>query len=37
MDLNHARDALSRAAGKPEEATVKAAVYRRYPQLRNSS
>jgi hypothetical protein len=36
-DLNHARNALSRAAGQPEEATVKAAVYRRYPQLRNSS
>jgi hypothetical protein len=36
-DLNHARNALSRAAGKPEESAVKAAVYRRYPQLRNSS
>jgi hypothetical protein len=35
-DLNHARDALARASGQPEEATVKAAVYRRYPQLRNS-
>jgi hypothetical protein len=35
-DLNHARDALARASGRPEEATVKAAVYRRYPQLRNS-
>lgn len=36
-DLNHARNALSRASGKPEEATVRAAVYRRYPQLRHAS
>jgi hypothetical protein len=33
-DLAHARNALARASGKPEEARVKAAVYSRYPQLR---
>lgn len=35
-DLNHARNALARASGKSEEAAVKAAVYRRYPQLRHA-
>lgn len=35
-DLSHARNALARASGKPEEAKVKAAVYKRYPQLRKS-
>lgn len=34
QDLAHARNALARASGKPEEATVKAAVYKRYPELR---
>lgn len=33
-DLAHARDALARSSGKPEAAAVRAAVYRRYPQLR---
>lgn len=33
-DLAHARNALARASGKPEEAAVKAAVYKRYPQLK---
>jgi hypothetical protein len=36
-DLAHARNALSRSAGQPEEATVKAAVYKKYPALRNGS
>jgi hypothetical protein len=33
-DISHARNALSRSSGKPEEAAVKAAVYRAYPQLK---
>lgn len=33
-DISHARNALSRASGKPEEAKVKAAVYRKYPSLK---
>lgn len=33
-DESHARNALARASGKPEEDRVKAAVYRRYPNLR---
>lgn len=32
-DESHARNALARAAGKPEEATVKAAVKKRYPKI----
>jgi hypothetical protein len=36
-DLSHARNALSRSSGKPEEARVRAAVYRRFPQLRAKS
>jgi phage I-like protein len=36
-DLAHARNALARSSGKPEEAKVKAAVYKRYPQLRKDS
>jgi len=32
-DLAHARNALARSAGKPEEATVRRAVCKRYPQL----
>lgn len=35
-DLAHARNALARASGKPEEAAVKAAVYKKFPQLRPS-
>lgn len=30
-DASHARNALARASGKPEEAKVRAAVHRRYP------
>lgn len=30
-DKNHARNALARASGKPEEAKVKAAVRRKFP------
>lgn len=33
-DVSHARNALARASGKPEEAQVKAAVYKRYPELK---
>jgi hypothetical protein len=33
-DANHARNALARAAGKPEEAAVRAAVKRRYPGIK---
>jgi phage I-like protein len=32
-DIAHARNALARASGKPEEAKVKAAVHKRYPEL----
>lgn len=33
-DLAHARNALARSSGKPEEAQVKSAVYKKYPQLK---
>lgn len=33
-DLAHARNALARSSGKPEEAKVRAAVYRKYPALK---
>lgn len=36
-DIAHARNALARSSGKPEEDTVKAAVYKRYPQLKPGS
>lgn len=32
-DISHARNALARASGKPEEAKVKRAVYSKYPKL----
>lgn len=32
-DESHARNALARASGKPEEAKVRAAVHRRYPNI----
>lgn len=35
-DLSHAKNALARASGKPEEATVKAAVYKKWPSLNPS-
>lgn len=34
IDKSHARNALARSAGKPEEKTVRAAVYKRYPSLK---
>lgn len=33
-DLAHARNALARSSGKPEESKVRAAVYRKYPALK---
>lgn len=36
-DENHARDALARSAGKPEEKAVRAAVRRRYPGINQGS
>lgn len=33
-DMAHARDALSRSSGKPEEKAVRAAVYKKYPSLK---
>ena len=33
-DIAHARDALARSSGKPEEAKVKKAVYEKYPTLK---
>ncbi len=35
QDISHARDALARSSGKPEEAKVRAAVHRRYPVLKS--
>lgn len=35
-DEPHAKNALARCAGKPEEGRVKAAVYKRYPHLKNA-
>jgi hypothetical protein len=37
QDISHARNALARASGKPEESKVKAAVYKRYPSLKPSA
>lgn len=34
-DISHARNALARSSGKPEEGKVRAAVYRKYPSLRH--
>jgi len=34
-DIGHARNALARSSGKSEESKVRAAVYRKYPQLRH--
>lgn len=36
-DLAHARNALARSSGKPEESAVKSAVYKKYPQLKSGS
>lgn len=33
-DANHARNALARSSGKPEEAKVKAAVHRKFPGIK---
>ena len=35
-DAAHARDALARSSGKPEEAAVRAAVKKRYPAMKVS-
>jgi hypothetical protein len=35
-DASHARDALSRSSGKPEHASVVAAVKRKFPKIRIS-
>lgn len=35
-DIEHARNALARSSGKPEEAKVRAAVYAKYPQLKKN-
>jgi hypothetical protein len=35
-DANHARNALARASGKPEEAKVKAAVHKKFPNIGKS-
>lgn len=32
-NASHARNALARASGKPEEAQVRAAVHRKYPNI----
>lgn len=36
-DESHAKNALARSSGKPEEAKVRAAVYSRYPKLKGAS
>jgi len=33
-DISHARNALARSSGKPEEAQVRRAVYKKYPELK---
>lgn len=33
-DSNHARDALARVSGKPQEAQVRAAVRKKYPNMK---
>lgn len=35
-DENHARDALARSSGKPEEAQVRAAVHKKFPNIGKS-
>lgn len=35
-DISHARNALARSAGKPEEGKVRAAVERKYPELKKA-
>lgn len=37
QDISHARNALARSSGKPEEAKVKKAVYAKYPSLKPSA
>ena len=36
-DINHARNALARSSGKPEEKTVRAAVHKKYPELKKTA
>jgi hypothetical protein len=33
-DASHARDALARSSGKPEESVVRAAVKRKFPKIK---
>lgn len=33
-NLSHARNALARSSGKPEQAQVQAAVYKKFPNLK---
>lgn len=35
-DESHARDALARSSGKPEESAVRAAVHRKFPGIGNA-
>lgn len=35
-DVSHARNALARSSGKPQEGTVRAAVDKKYPQLKKN-
>lgn len=37
QDIGHARNALARSSGKSEESAVKAAVYKKYPSLKESA
>lgn len=37
QDISHARNALARSSGKSEESQVKAAVYRKYPSLKENA
>jgi len=32
-DISHARNALARSSGKPEESRIKKAVYKKFPEL----
>lgn len=34
-DIGHARNALARSSGKPEEAKVRGAVHKKYPSLKH--
>ena len=36
-DISHARNALARSSGKPVASQVRAAVYKKYPQLKKNA